>query len=246
MANENGLLQDKVVVVTGASRGIGRKVAETCAADGARVFVVSRNSDAVTAVARAIGKNAHPFAMDVRREDAVQDLSEEVKRLYGGCDLLVNNAAVMMPGEIATFPTLDFLDTLHTNVLGPFLFMREFLPLLAGRAGATIVNIASLAPTAPNPKLGAYAASKAALLALSEALREEVREEGIRVAVLLPGSVRTSLHHRELTDDDAWMLDPEDIADAVLDVYRAREGALFSRVEVRPLKKREREPRTRR
>src|SRR5262245_65794696 len=108
MASENGRLKDKVVVVTGASRGIGVKIAETCAQDGAHVFVVSRNADAVTSTARAIGKNAHPFAMDVRRDAQVQDLAEEVKRLYGGCDLLVNNAAVMMPGELATYPTLDF------------------------------------------------------------------------------------------------------------------------------------------
>jgi len=246
MSDNQNSMHGKVAVITGASRGIGREIAEQCARSGAHVFVVARSADAVKAVTSEMGPNAHPFAMDVRREDSVQDLAGEVRRLYGGADLVVNNAAAMIPGEVATYPTQDFLVTLHTNVVGPFLFMREFLPLLKGRPGATIVNVASLAPTAANPTLGAYAASKAALLALTDAMREEVREQGVRLASILPGSVRTQLHGRELTDDDDWMLDPEDVAEAVLAIYHASDKALLSRVELRPLRKRVRKHRTRR
>ena len=105
---------------------------------------------------------------------------------------------------------------------------------------ATIVNVASLAPTVANPGLAAYAASKAALIAISDAFREEVRDDGVRVAVILPGSTRTSLFGRDLTEDDAWMLDPDDVAQTIRAVWAAAPGALLSRVEVRPLRRKAR------
>ncbi|MFG0320013.1 MAG: SDR family oxidoreductase [Planctomycetota bacterium JB042] len=232
-------LTGRVLLVTGASRGIGRAVAVRAARDGARVVLVARDGDALEALAGECGEAAVAHAADVRSEAEVARLLEEVAERFGGLDVLVNNAGVMVPGPIASFGTDDFRHVFDTNVLGPFLLMRGALPLLAGRDGATIVNVASLAPTVAQPGLGVYAASKAALLALTDALREEAREGGIRVASILPGSTRTSLF--EPDGDGSWMLDPDDVADAILRVATAPPRALQSRVEVRPVRRRRRE-----
>lgn len=231
----------RIAVITGASRGIGRQTAERAAHEGFdRVVLVARSADLLAAVAAAIGDAALPVTADVTREDDVLRVAREVRDRFGACDLLVNNAAAMVAGPIESYATGDLDLLLATNVRGPVLLMREFVPLLRGRERATIVNVASLAPTVANPGLGVYAATKAALIAAGDALREEVREDGIRVSAVLPGSTRTSLLGDEGSDRD-WMLDPTDVARAILSVANAPAGALVSRIEVRPLRRKPRQ-----
>ena len=229
-----------VAIITGASRGIGRRTAERCAEAFAHVICVGRDEAALDVVCRGIGERAIAHTCDVRAEDAVRTLFERVKAEFGAADLVVNNAAVMVSGPVRAMSADDFDAITATNLRGPFLVMRECLPLLDGQPGATIVNVASLAPTAANPTLGAYAASKAGLIALSDALREEVRESGVRVAVVLPGSTATSLHPVSDVRDEDWMLDPDDVAEAIVSIYQAPTRALISRVELRPVRRRPR------
>ncbi len=230
-----------VAVVTGASRGIGRQVALRLAAEGASIVLVARDAAALREVAKRCGPRALVVPADVSDEDAVRGMATEVARHFNGVDLLINNAAVMIPGRIEDADGADVRQVLLTNLAGPIYCMRHFLPLLRGRPRPTIVNVASLAPTAPNPGLGVYAASKAGLIAVNDALREEVRDDGIRVSVVLPGSTRTSIHGRHLDTNDDWMLDPDDVATAILEIYRAPASALHARIELRPVRKRPRE-----
>ena len=237
------MLDERVILVTGASRGIGRAIATRAAAAGARVVLAARDAKRLAEVAAAIGERATAVVCNVRDESACQTLLTRVRDEHGGLDALVNNAAAMIPGTVEGYATDDLRLVLDTNVIAPFTLMRDALPLLEGREGATIVNILSLAPTVAQPGLGVYAASKAALLALTDALREEVRERGIRVGAILPGSTRTALR-RELGDADGtgdtgddWMLDPNDVADAVLTMLTMPPRALISRLDVRPVRR---------
>lgn len=229
-----------VAVVTGASRGIGRRTAQVIAGQMDHVVIVARGAADLEQVSAEIGPKAVPVEADVATDVGVRAVTDLVRDRFGGCDLLVNNAAAMVSGNIADYSTEDLDRLLATNIRGPFLLMRDLLPMMLGRERPTVVNVASLAPTVPNPGLGAYAATKAALITLTEAFREEVREDGVRVSVILPGSTRTSLFGREITEDDRWMLDPDDVATAIAHIYDASPGAVPSRIDVRPLRRRTR------
>lgn len=232
-------IEPTVAVVTGASRGIGRRTAQALGEFMDHVVLVARGPE-IREIARDLGPSFVPLAADLSTDDGVVAVSTLVRERFGACDLLVNNAAAMVAGDVMQYRTEDLDRLLSTNVRAPFLLMRDLLPLMRGRERPTIVNVASLAPTVPNPGLAAYAATKAALITISDALREEVREDGVRVSVVLPGSTRTSLFGREFTEDDAWMLDPDDVARAIVAIYQTAALANTSRIEVRPLRKRAR------
>jgi len=179
-------LEGKVVLVTGASRGIGAATVLELASHGARVVAGARNVEQLEKLRRqgegASGEIA-VTAMDVRREPDVKAAIALARERFGGLDALVNNAAVGALGRIETQDAEEWRSVLETNVVGTLLCCREAIPLLAERAG-TIVNISSAAAADGFPYLAAYSASKAAIAALSMALRRELREQKIRVSTL--------------------------------------------------------------
>jgi len=231
---------ERVAVITGGSRGIGLRTAQVLAGFMDHIVIVARGTEALERASSSIGPKGVPLNADVSTDAGIQSVVDLTRDRFGGCDLLVNNAAAMVSGDIADYSTEDLDQLLATNIRGPFLLMRDLFPMMRGRERPTIVNVASLAPTVPNPGLGAYAATKAALITLSEAFREEVREDGVRVSVILPGSTRTSLFGRAITENDDWMMDPDDVATAIANIYRAAPGAVPSRIDIRPLRKRAR------
>ena len=227
------VLDGKIALVTGGSRGIGRAIVETLYGAGATVFLTARDPHAAREVAQSLGPRAHGVACDVRSYELVQRLFREVEQRVGGLDILVNNAGVGIFKPVVDTDPEEWRTVIETNLNGPFYCCREAIPLMKRRGGGYIFNISSLAGKNPFANGAAYNASKFGLNGFSEALMMEVRYEGIRVSYLMPGSVNTQFG-RGSGQDQEWALQPEDVAEVVLDLLRSPARALYSRVEMRP------------
>ena len=228
-----GFLDNKVALVTGGNRGIGRGIVEALAAEGARVFLTARSASAADQAAKEVGRGAVGVACDVRSYELVQRLFSEVERGAGGLDILVNNAGIGIFGSVESMDPEDWRAVLETNLNGVFYCCHEAIPLMKRREGGYIFNISSLAGKNPMLNAGAYNASKFGLNGFSEALMMEVRYEGIRVSYLMPGSVATEVGRGSAAKSE-WALTPEDVGAVVLDLLRSPSHALYSRVEMRP------------
>jgi NAD(P)-dependent dehydrogenase (short-subunit alcohol dehydrogenase family) len=224
----------KVAVVTGGNRGIGRGIAQALANEGMSVALTARKLGDAERAASEIG-NARGYACDVRRYDQVRDLFAAVERDLGGMDVLVNNAGVGLFGSVEEMSVEDWHAVIETNVNGVFYCTKEALPRLRQRGGGYIFNVSSLAGRNAFPGAGAYCASKHAVNGFSEVLFQEVRDAGIRVTYLMPGSVATEFG-RGTAEKQDWALQPSDIGEMVVDLLRTSPRALHSRVEMRPAK----------
>jgi len=230
-------------IVTGGTRGIGRAIAKALLAEGAQVMITGRDKTRVDAAVRELAAEAHKgasivgAAADVRDRHAVDALVTDTVRRFGGLDVLVNNAGVGRFKSVELMTDEEWNEVLDTNLTGPFYFSRAAIPAIRRSGGGWIVNIASLAGRNYFPQGGAYCASKAALIAFSESLMQEVRFDNIRVTVVMPGSVATEFGGPGSGHpDDSWKLAGDDIAEVVTDLLRHPGRSLPSRVEIRPSK----------
>ena len=223
-------------LVTGSSRGIGLAIARAIARDGGNVMITGRDAGGVDEAVQSLRGTSGQVAgtvLDVTDPSSVSAAIKAAERAFGALDLVVNNAGVGHYGEIATFADDRWRAVLDTNVTGPFNVMRAAIPALRRAGGGWIINIASLAGANPFAGGGAYCASKAALIALSESAMQELRNDDIRVSVVLPGSVATRFSGRS-AGDDSWKLSPDDVAEAVMGLLRHPARSLPSRLEIRP------------
>jgi len=232
-------LTEKVVVVTGGTKGIGFAIAEKLVREGAKLFICSRTrSDLEQAIEKLseIGEAAGKLC-DVRVEEQVRAVLESCEKRFGGIDILVNNAGMGFFDKTVEdmFPD-EFRQTLETNLFGVFYACHYAIPMMKQRGGGYIINISSLAGQNPHPRMAAYNASKFGLNGFSEALMQEVRHDNIKVSYICPGSVNTHFGGDTPADEKAWQLQPEDIADVVIDLLSMNERALPSKVELRPSK----------
>lgn len=196
-------LEGKVAIVTGASRGIGEAIARTFAANGAKVVVASRKIEGVTAVADAIGPNAHPVAAHTGREADCVSLVEQAVAKFGKVDVLVNNAAT----NPYFGPFLDIDEgawdkTFEVNLKGYFWMTREVVKHLRAReAPGSIVHMASVAGLVASPAQGVYAMTKAAILSMTKTMAYELAGNKIRVNAIAPGFVDTKFAAAVLKND---------------------------------------------
>lgn len=215
-----GALVQQVAIVTGAGRGIGRAVAHALAAEGAAVVLASRTRRELADVAAAIreaGGRALAIPADVASADSVDALVEQTVAELGRVDLLVTAAGVASFGPLAGTKPGDWEGMLAVNLRGAMLCCRAVLPPMLRQRRGTIVNIGSIAARRPIPGCAVYAATKAGLTAFSQVLAEEVRGEGIRVGVVVPGAVDTPLWDAIPNGPDRGrMLRAEDVANAVV------------------------------
>jgi NAD(P)-dependent dehydrogenase (short-subunit alcohol dehydrogenase family) len=223
----------KVAVVTGGNRGIGRGIAAALAAEGMSVALTSLSAERASRAAQEIGHGARGYPCDVRRNEQVEALFGAIERDLGGVDVLVNNAGVGRFAPVATMSLEEWHEVIETNLNGMFYCTRQAIPRMKQRGGGYIFNLSSLAGRNAFPNAGAYCASKHAVNGFSEVLFQEVREDGIRVTYLMPGSVATDFG-RGTAAKQGWALQPEDVGEMVVDLLHTNPRAMHSRVEMRP------------
>ena len=232
-------LKDKVAVVTGGSRGIGFSIAQALLAEGASVFICGRDPDALQAaldkLRTASPANVDGSVADVRRYEDCRKLVRAAAERFGGLDILVNNAGVGMFKPVDQFSVDEWDTIIQTNLCGVFYCCHEAVPLMRKRGGGYIFNISSLAGVNALPGGTAYNASKFGLNGFSEAMMQDVRHDGIRVSYVMPGSVDTDFGAAPGSKSgENWKLTGEDVAKAVIDLYKFPRTALASRIEMRP------------
>ncbi|MCX7302386.1 MAG: SDR family NAD(P)-dependent oxidoreductase [Rhodobacterales bacterium] len=187
-------LDENVVIVTGASRGIGAAAAQAFAENGARVVLLARDSAAMRELATGIGPRAVAIPCDVTDFLQVQTAVDATLRHFGRIDVMVNNAGVMGPMEpMATADPSDWDQTIDINLKGVFYCIRAVLPPMLGRGGGTIISVSSGAAFRPTFGWSAYCASKAGAAMLTQNLHLEYAAQGIRCFGLSPGTVATDM-----------------------------------------------------
>ncbi|MBK8150158.1 MAG: SDR family oxidoreductase [Acidobacteria bacterium] len=232
-------MEIKVAVVTGATKGIGYAIAERLLESGARVFICARNKPELKRALEQLSASGtvEGEVCDVRSEDQVRMMLEEAKRVFGGVDILINNAGMGVFGKtVEELSGEEFRQTLETNLFGVFYACHYAVPMLRERGGGYIINISSLAGQNAHPRMAAYNASKFGLNGFSEALMQEVRQDDIKVSYVCPGSVNTYFGGDSPSKENGWQLQPEDIADVVMDLLAMNPRALPSKIEIRPSK----------
>ena len=188
-------LDGKVAIVTGASKGIGEAMARGLAEFGATVMVSSRKAEAVESVAHAFasdGLDAHAFACNTGKPKDIQNLVEHTVETCGGLDIVINNAAANpVYGPIQNTDERAFDKIVDVNIKGPFELCKLALPYLKARGGGAIINISSIGGMTPEPGIGIYSVSKAAILSLTQAMAQDWGGDNIRVNAICPGLVQT-------------------------------------------------------
>ncbi|NLX05382.1 MAG: SDR family oxidoreductase [Phycisphaerae bacterium] len=236
MANR---LFGKVVLVTGASRGIGRATATALAADGATVVLAARAVDELARTAEAVrqaGGEALTVPVELTDEASIRSLVATVEQKLGRLDVLINNAGVTHSGPLQDTPTDRFDHLMAVNVRGPFILIREALPLLCQSDCGIIVNVSSVVGVKGYPYQSAYTASKHALRGMSIALAEELRAEkrNVRVHVICPGGVDTEMVSRVRPDIDKQdLIRPEEIAELIRYLVTHEGNAVVDELHIR-------------
>lgn len=232
------ILTGASALVTGASRGLGRALAEQLAAAGARVVLAARSAETLDEVAQAIrsrGGEAHALVADVARKDDVYPLAGAAAALVGPLDLLIHNASALGPTPLRLLLDTeceDLLEVLETNLVGPFRLSKVVGGSMALRKTGTIVHISSDASVSAYAGWGAYSVSKAALDHLSRLWAAELAERGVRVLSVDPGEMDTQMHRDALPDADPKTLaHPERVAERIVALLRDPTVASGSRIE---------------
>jgi NAD(P)-dependent dehydrogenase (short-subunit alcohol dehydrogenase family) len=239
----------KVALVTGGGRGLGRAFAQALAANDYAVAVLARSVAELEETAASLkGHPCKTVVADVTDADAVDRAVADVEKALGPIDLLVNNAGIVGPLRPFALSTVaDWWRTLEVNILGQVVCAHRVLPGMIARKGGRIVNIASGGGATMLPNFSAYITSKTALIRFSECLAHEVREHGIAVFAMGPGTVRTAMSEYSLNSEDGrtwlpWFADifkegrdlpPERPAELLLALASGRMDALSGRF-VRP------------
>ncbi len=226
------------VIVTGASRGIGRGIATALARAGHRVGLIARDKAVLNEVAdliREAGGVAEVAACDISNAEATKESVSELVSALGGLDALINNAGIVTRKSIDDLSEEEWVAMVNANVHGPFYMVRAALPHLRANGQGRIINISSISGKVPLPGGSGYAATKYALTGLSQSLFLELRAENIAVTTLYPGSVNSASHRHDATADHSWKVQPEEIGQVCCDILSMRLEAVVSDVEVRPL-----------
>lgn len=239
LSGENMGLSGSVALVTGGSRGIGRAIAQRLAGLGAAVAICGRDRRALEESASEIeklGVRAYWQMADVTRAAEIADLVAQTEASLGAITILVNNAGMGLFGPAHEKTEADWDRVLDTNLKSVFLVSRAVAPSMIRRGSGDIINISSLAGKNTFAGGGIYCASKWGLMGLSGCMAEDLREHGVRVSVICPGSVATEFSSRG-HKDGSKVLQPEDVAHAVETIVTQRPGSFISEMHVRPVRK---------
>jgi short-subunit dehydrogenase len=219
------IFNDKTVIVTGGSEGVGAAAARLFADAGANLMLVARNRKNLEAIAAELRDRTRVeiFPMDVSDADSCVDLFKKTLFEFGRIDVLVNNAGYHARGYVESVTADELARTIDVNLRAPIMLMRLALPHIRDAGGGAIINVASLAGRTPVPGSAAYSASKFGLRAFTFSLAEEIRDAGIKLAVVSPGPISTQfiLADIDKTSDLTFsqpMSTAEEVAQAILDL----------------------------
>jgi len=219
------IFKDKTVIVTGGSEGVGAAAARLFAEAGANLMLVARNRKNLEAVAAELRDKARVsvFPMDVSDADSCVDLVKKALFEFGRIDVLVNNAGFHARGDVESVTADELARTIDVNLRAPIVLTRLVLPHIREAGGGAIINVASLAGRTPVPGSAAYSASKFGLRAFAFSLAEEIRDSGIKLAVVSPGPIATQfiLDDIDKTSDLTFsqpMSSAEEVAQVILDL----------------------------
>ena len=217
-------MKDKVCMITGAGGGIGSAIAETLFSCGFKLVLMGRNEEKLKKVAN--GRECLVLPGDICQDAYIKDAVEKTVQIYGGIDLLINNAGVAQSKPFAEISMEEYDRIMNTNARAPFLLCQTALPYLMQSPCGTIINIASVTAHQGYALQSVYSASKHAVLGFSKALSKEYYDKGVRVHVISPGAVFTDMvkvSRPDLTGEG--MLLPEDVAETVLYLIKMRNSA---------------------
>ncbi len=226
--------KDKVVLITGGSRGIGKELVYTLAKTGAQVVACARNLDKLIEICNDLtgqGFKAYPIKLDLESEESIKGAVAKTVSMFGTVDILINNAGVQELCPVVDMSTESFDKVMNVNIRGVFIMTREVLPYMKAKKWGKIVSIGSLSGRRGYPEQAAYCASKHALVGFTKCLAYEVQKDNIGVCVVAPGGVLTDMSKdlrisRGDTNEAAW-LTPAQIVEGVMFVLN-QEGACFT------------------
>ena len=227
----------KTALITGGTKGIGYGVAEVLIKEGIKVAITGRNEETVNAATAQLNQIKEGYALgivaDVRNFESQQNAVNQVVEHWGGLDVMVANAGVGHFASIESLTIEQWQETIDINLTGVFYSVKAALPALKASKGY-LITIASLAGTNFFASASAYNASKFGLVGFTQAVMLDVRNDGIKVTTIMPGSVATHFNNHEPSEKDAWKIQPEDIGQIVADLLKMNPRTLPSKIEVRP------------
>ncbi len=226
-------LKGKTAIVTGANRGLGKAVALALASEGVNIGLTGRNQEQLASVAQEIEQKGVKAAFAVFSVDNQSEVKAGIDQLVselGGVDILVNNAGIGWFGTLENMPSEDWEQVIKTNLFGVYYAAQAVHPYLKEKIEGDIVNIASTAGLKGGANMSAYAASKAAVISLSQSMMAEWRKQNIRVITLTPSTIATDMAiEGKLTDGNPEkVLQPEDFAQWVVDMLKMNRRVLIA------------------
>lgn len=228
---------NKKIVITGATKGIGRAIAEKFAAEGFDLALCARNEADLQQLQSVI---RHPSSViliqpcDVSKKDELKSFAETITKQFGVVDVIINNAGIFLPGEVINEKDGTLETLIETNLYSAYHLTRMLLPQMMERKSGHIFNMCSVASIQAYPNGGSYSISKFALLGLSKALREELKDYRIKVTALIPGAVYTDSWAASGLPESRFMK-TEDVAKTVWDIYNLSSNTVVEEVLLRPM-----------
>lgn len=230
-------LKNKVAIITGGSKGIGKAIALKMSERGARLAVLARGEDLLKDLEKQIQSEIFTFPADMRQENDIISFVNKTISVYGKIDILINNAGTGIFKPVLETSAAEWDDMFNLNMRGLFLITRESLPHLRNAGESVIVNVASLAGKNALVNGAGYAATKHAVLGFGRSLMLEERKNGVRVLNICPGSVNTPFNPARMHSDPQKVkniLQAEDVALSIIHMIEQPQNAMVSEIDIRP------------